>query len=675
MDLLATRTDHLAFAGDAMAQPAYAGYSQGPYDYYATSAYSGDVRGGAYGGYGSYTQDPNYPYEYDYTRQQWVLKPGAASSSAEQKQPEPNPPLPQEPPPPAEEPAAAQPDAPPGAPSPSATAPPPASSAPSTAGYASGYDYNAYYQQQQYYGQQQYNYPYQQQPSYAGYDAYYTQNGHASDPHAASAYPNSYDAGRSATEAAPRAYSATANDAAAADHRDPGAAAGAATASEDFSRMPPPSTLAAKPSYSIKPNLSAAKQGTHWGPKPSPTGAASTNQQVFEAAKAAAAARAAALKPGGSSPSPSKPSLAIPVRLPAPEAAPGAMSRAAAAANAATAAMLSQATAAKAAAAAASGVAGLPPGIKSYTYRCLTACKSQEDKDWMKETLKAMISEMRENGMLWTVDWDRKRPPEKPKPQPSTSGSDEDKHDHMSWEREEDRGYKRARVWGRGRGDSDKESEDEGMVGWRKDAGRGGRGRGAKAGRGANGKLSKKQQKIMEKQQHQQHHKGGKVWSAQESNKRAKREERFGALQGPGIGDLAGPEHAPAGLGYADFADRYAYTAYKKRQVELAAADGGLDLDALEGLVVKGTSTKLEKGYLRLTSAPNPAEVRPEQVLRQALGRIIAITAGRQPWPASAGKESQHYFYLNDQLKAIRQDLTVQHIKNDLTVQVRDRGC
>jgi len=95
-----------------------------------------------------------------------------------------------------------------------------------------------------------------------------------------------------------------------------------------------------------------------------------------------------------------------------------------------------------------------------------------------------------------------------------------------------------------------------------------------------------------------------------------------------------------------------------------------LDLDALEGLVVKGTSTKLEKGYLRLTSAPNPAEVRPEQVLRQALGRIIAITAGRQPWPASAGKESQHYFYLNDQLKAIRQDLTVQHIKNDLTVQV-----
>jgi hypothetical protein len=292
----------------------------------------------------------------------------------------------------------------------------------------------------------------------------------------------------------------------------------------------------------------------------------------------------------------------------------------------------------------------------------------------MKETLKAMISEMRENGMLWTVDWDRKRPPERPRPQPSTSGSDEDNHDHMVWERSGDRGYKRTRGWGKEKNDSDRDSGDEGMDGFGRsggrDGGRGERGRGGRGGRGPNGKLSKKQQKLLAKQQHQQNQKGGKAWSAQESNKRAKREERFGVTHGPGIGDLTGPEHAPAGLGYADFADRYAYTAYKKRQVELAAADGGLDLDALGDFAVKGTSTKLEKRYLRLTSAPNPAEVRPEAVLRQALARLVAIVAGRQPWPASAGKESQHYFYLNDQLKAIRQDLTVQHIKNELTVQV-----
>lgn len=87
--------------------------------------------------------------------------------------------------------------------------------------------------------------------------------------------------------------------------------------------------------------------------------------------------------------------------------------------------------------------------------------------------------------------------------------------------------------------------------------------------------------------------------------------------------------------------------------------DGGnkavedMDWDAL---TVKGTSQEIEKRYLRLTSAPDPATVRPEEVLEKALVNIQ--------------NSQKNYLYKCDQLKSIRQDLTVQRIRNELTVKV-----
>ena len=71
-------------------------------------------------------------------------------------------------------------------------------------------------------------------------------------------------------------------------------------------------------------------------------------------------------------------------------------------------------------------------------------------------------------------------------------------------------------------------------------------------------------------------------------------------------------------------------------------------------------SQTLEKKYLRLTSAPNPATVRPEPVLRAA---VELVRARYESYGEERGQEQ--YIYLWEQLKSIRQDRAVQRIRND----------
>lgn len=77
-----------------------------------------------------------------------------------------------------------------------------------------------------------------------------------------------------------------------------------------------------------------------------------------------------------------------------------------------------------------------------------------------------------------------------------------------------------------------------------------------------------------------------------------------------------------------------------------------------EGPVV-GQCQELEKRYLRLTAAPNPLAVRPLAVLEKTLELL------KKKW-----KKENNYSYVCDQFKSLRQDLTVQHIKNEFTVTV-----
>ncbi|PIC42177.1 hypothetical protein B9Z55_009341 [Caenorhabditis nigoni] len=77
------------------------------------------------------------------------------------------------------------------------------------------------------------------------------------------------------------------------------------------------------------------------------------------------------------------------------------------------------------------------------------------------------------------------------------------------------------------------------------------------------------------------------------------------------------------------------------------------------GQVVKGTCQNIEKSFFRLTAAPNPSEVRPLNILHLSLENV------RNKYRANA-----EYSYLTSQLRSIRQDLTVQRIRNEFTVEV-----
>ena len=176
----------------------------------------------------------------------------------------------------------------------------------------------------------------------------------------------------------------------------------------------------------------------------------------------------------------------------------------------------------------------------------------------------------------------------------------------------------------------------------------------------------------------------------------SKRADRFSSSSGGGIHNTSNDDNHDKYMG--------------KRTI--GGSNVTLDEGDYEKMTVKGTSTICEKEYLRLTQKPRPELVRPLNILQQHLcnlqheyygvsyssnesscssnvkndddkdnvdGSKILLERMRTPqdkWntldrPKSSKHRPRHdYLWFCSQLKAIRQDCTVQRIQDDFAVEV-----
>ncbi|XP_042508047.1 SAC3 family protein A-like isoform X2 [Macadamia integrifolia] len=140
--------------------------------------------------------------------------------------------------------------------------------------------------------------------------------------------------------------------------------------------------------------------------------------------------------------------------------------------------------------------------------------------------------------------------------------------------------------------------------------------------------------------------------SPEERKRRENRSKRFEKAHG----HQAGVKHfRQKAVGAGSLYSRRASVLELSRSYNDSGSRAVEDID-WDAFTVKGTCQEIEKRYLRLTSAPDPATVRPEEVLEKALLMVLS--------------SQKNYLYKCDQLKSIRQDLTVQRIRNELTVKV-----
>ncbi|KAJ7976234.1 SAC3 family protein A [Quillaja saponaria] len=140
--------------------------------------------------------------------------------------------------------------------------------------------------------------------------------------------------------------------------------------------------------------------------------------------------------------------------------------------------------------------------------------------------------------------------------------------------------------------------------------------------------------------------------SPEERKKRENRSKRFDKGQRQRV---ESNHFRPRNFGAGNLYTRRTSSSVLSKNFDDSSSRAVEDID-WDALTVKGSCQEIEKRYLRLTSVPDPATVRPEEVLTKALLMVQ--------------NSQKNYLYKCDQLKSIRQDLTVQRIRNQLTVKV-----
>ena len=291
-----------------------------------------------------------------------------------------------------------------------------------------------------------------------------------------------------------------------------------------------------------------------------------------------------------------------------------------------------------------------PPALKAYVSRCFDQCKSDMDKDQVEIILKGKITAAASSKTLWTKNWEEEPLPSTLSSKLSVNLADMSSRGKVFRGGRGGRGQLITRSGrpdlfsGKKKGSSDDRNSERGSS----------KNGSKKADYGDNPNMVPL---------------GGGGSSSKGKNKKGKVPYFY-------TNPLSMPD-LPSDIGSSaqkqKRAARFAGDSpppTRRKTVNLASLNDRLmqskdcsweDRDGIDWakMHIVGTCQKLEKPYLRLTEAPEAHKVRPVSVLRKSLKMV------KEHW---VGKSD--YRYACDQLKSIRQDLTVQGVRDSFTVQV-----
>ncbi|XP_078482709.1 leukocyte receptor cluster member 8 homolog isoform X2 [Ciona intestinalis] len=316
--------------------------------------------------------------------------------------------------------------------------------------------------------------------------------------------------------------------------------------------------------------------------------------------------------------------------------------------------------------------AAWPPALMEYIQRAFQACNTEESKDQTEKYLKVLLNERMKNGSAYGIDWNKEPLPiallNKPNVASTHWKNMSQRNDIPAWQRgfgsrrrsnRFSRSRSRSRSYSRSRSRSRSSSRSfsnspkrrrfhDRFVLISSDSDRGG---GIVTSAGRFGQATRGQKTRGRGRGRGMKNQGNN----QTPSKRGKKNKKRGGAKFQFVDPMREVKKANRAN---RFQDALSQPQQERFEISINNFNSNEDID-FDNVQIVGTCTDVFKDYFRLTAAPDPSSVRPIHILKTSLLRV------KDDW-----LEKTDYLYTCRQMKSIRQDLTVQGIRNDFTVQV-----